>query len=252
MPFTTPDNGFFLKSGDVVNIGIDLTDKTFAVDVATVISSENDESTLQLCGGLLPQQLLTTSGSKILISKGFGRNLFQCTAQIKDIGTNGSLQIKSLKQVVVRERREYMRVDISVPVNYSLPQSQNMAKVISEWERTEECGQSHFEGVGPLQPEHKNHVNLSGGGLRFNIRDCYPCGTLLHLKIGLPGEPPAHIHTVGTVVRTSELPAAVTSEKQYSTSISFRMIAMSGRQKLVRYILDEQRKVLMQSSRNFN
>ena len=250
MPFTPPESGYFLKSGDVVNIGVDLPDMTFAVDVATVVSSENGVSTLQLCGEGFSQQPLTTSGSKVLLSKGSGRDLFQCTARIKDVGTNGSLQIESLKQVMVRERREYMRLDVSVPVDYSLPQNQNMAKVISEWERAKDCDRHHFEGIEPLPPGHRTHVNLSGGGLRFNIRDCYPCGTLLHLKIALPGERPTAIHTVGTIVRTKELPAAVTSEKQHSTSISFRMIAMNDRQKLVRHILDEQRKVLMQSSRN--
>lgn len=252
MTLTPPENGYFLKSGDVVNIGVNLPDMTFAVNVAKVIGSENGMTTLQICGEEFPQQMLTSSGSKVLLSKGSGRNLFQCTARIKDIGTNGSLQIEFLKQVEVRERREYMRVDVSVPVNYSLPQIQNMTEVISEWERAKECDRSHFEGVEPLISEHGNQVNLSGGGLRFKSRDCYPCGTLLHLKIALPGEPPVKIHTVGTVVRTSELSAAAASQKQYSTSLSFRMIAISDRQKLVRHMLDEQRKILMLSSRNYN
>jgi len=251
MPFSPPENDCFLKSGDVVNIGVELPDMTFAEDVATVISSEDGNTKLQLCGGGFPQQMLITLGAKVLLSKGNGRALFQCTARIKSAEPKGTLQIESLKRVVVSERREYVRIDVSVPVNYSLPQSQNMAKVISEWEQAKECGQSPHEESAPLLVTHKNHVNLSGGGLRFKIRDCFPCGTLLHLKIALPGTPPAHIHTVGSIIRTSELPAELSSEKQYSTSIAFRMIATSDRQKLVRHILDEQRKVLMQSSRNY-
>jgi len=251
MPFTPPDSDCILNPGDVVNIGVDLPDMTFAEDMATVISSENGESTLMLCGGGFPQHLLITSGSKVLLSKGNGRALFQCTARIKSVGPAGSLQIELLKRVAVSERREYMRVDVSVPVNYFLPQSQNMAKVISEWERAKEFSESHHEETVPLPTSHKNHVNLSGGGLRFKISDCFPCGTLLHLKIALPGDRPANIHTVGSIIRTNELPAEMSIEKQFSTSIAFRMITMSDRQKLVRHILDEQRKILMQSTKNY-
>lgn len=248
MPLTPPENECFLKPGDVVNIGIDLPDMTFAEDVATVISSANEELILQLGGGGFPRHLPITSGSKVLISRGEGRSLFQCTARLKNVGEAGRLKIESPQRVVVTERREYMRLDVAVPVNYYLPQSQNMAKVIAEWEKAKECAGKCHEDVDSLLAGQKCTVNLSGSGLRFKISDCLSYGTLLHLKIALPDEKPNHIHAIGSIIRTKELLAEKNHVEYHSTSMAFRMIDGSDRHRLIRHILEEQRKRIMQPS----
>lgn len=244
MPLTPPENDFFLKTGDVVNIGIDLPDMTFAEDVATVICSEQGELRLQLCGDGFPHHLPIISGSKILISKGEGRTLLQGVSRLKHLEAQNTLTIELPRRVIVSERREYMRLDVAVPVSYSLPQSQSMAKVIAEWENAKECNGSCHEEAGSHPTGEKHLVNLSGGGLRFKIRDCLAHGTLLHLKIALPGDKPDHIHAVGSIIRTKELPSETNQIEYHSTAMSFRMITGSDRQKLVRHILAEQRKSL--------
>lgn len=248
MPLTPSENDYFLKPGDVVSIGIDLPDMTFAEDVATVISSENDGLMLQLCGGGFPLHLPITAGSKVLISKGEGRNLFQCTARLKDVAETGALKIEFPKRVLVSERREYMRLDVAVPVNYYLPQSQNLAKVIAEWEKAKECDGKCHEEADSLLAGQKCTVNLSGNGLRFKIRDCLSYGTLLHLKIALPADKPNHIHAIGSIIRTKELLAEMNHVEYHSTAMAFRMIDGSDRHKLIRHILEEQRKRLMHPS----
>jgi len=245
MPFNPPENDYFLKPGDVVNIGIDLQDMTFAEDVATVSSSGSEGLVLQLCGDGFPQHLPMTAGVKILISKGEGRTLFQCTARLKSADALGTLRIEVPQRVIVTERREFMRLDVAVPVNYRLPQSQNMAKVIAEWEKAKECnGKCHEEAAALLDGD-KGPINLSGSGLRFNIRECLASGTLLHLKITLPNEKPNHIHTIGSIIRTKELPTEKNQVEYHSTAVAFRMIESSDRHRLIRHILDEQRKRLM-------
>lgn len=245
MPLTPPENDYFLTPGDVVNIGIDLPDMTFAEDVATVISSENEGLVLQLCGDGFPKHLPMIAGAKILISKGEGRTLFQCTARLKSAAAPGTLRIEIPRRVIVTERREYMRLDVAVPVNYHLPQSQNMANVIAEWEKAKECNGKCHEEADALLDGQKSPVNLSGSGLRFNIREWLASGTLLHLKITLPDEKPHHIHAIGSIIRTKELPTEMNNGGYHSTAVAFRMIESSDRHRLIRHILDEQRKRLV-------
>jgi len=141
-----------------------------------------------------------------------------------------------------------MRLDVAVPVQYYLPQSQNMAKAIAEWEKAKECnGKCHEEADEHLAGQ-KSPVNLSGSGLRFKIRECLSCGTLLHLKIALPDEKPNHIHAIGSIIRTKELPKEMNHGEYHSTAVAFRMIESSDRHKLIRHILEEQRKRIMHPS----
>ena len=242
MPLTPPDNDYFLKPGDVVNIGVDLPDMTFVNDFATIIRSEDRELVLQLCGSRLPQQMPMPSGSKILISRGEGQTLVQCTARLLHADEKGTMRMELPQRVVVNERRAHMRVDLPVPINYFLSQNQNMANVIAEWERAKDLNGTCHEGIEQVLAEGKNTVNLSGSGLSIKIQDYLSPGTLLHLKIALPGERPEHIHAVGSIISTKELPGEMEHERYYSTSMTFRMIESSDRQKLTRHILDEQRK----------
>jgi PilZN1 domain-containing protein/PilZ domain-containing protein len=251
MTITKSDYGSFFRPGNIVNIGIDLPDKTFAEDVATVIASDTGEILLQLCGSGFPDHLPITTGSKVLITQGEGRSLFRCSAQLKSREKPGSLRIELPENIVVSERREYMRIDVTLKVNYSIPNSQNMSKIISEWDSMKGCKGGCKQLSFTAFPPGECRVNLSGSGLRFKIPDCLSYGTLLHLKIDLPEEEPEHIHAVGSIIRTKELLAEMDRAEYYSTSMSFRMIESNDRSRLINHILNEQRKTLMQKQENY-
>jgi len=251
MPLTPPENDYFLKPGDIVNIGVDLPDMSFVNDLATIIRSEEGALVLQLCRGGFPQHMQIPAGSKILISSGAGQTLVQCTARLIQLDEKGALRIEMPRRVVVNERRTHMRVDVNVPINYFLPQNQNMANVIAEWERAKELYGTCHDGIEQVLAEGKSTVNLSGSGMSIKTQDCLAPGTLLYLRIGLPGDKPEHIHAVGSIVSIKELQGKVESEKYYATSMAFRMIESSDRQKLTRHILDEQRKKVQQHSENY-
>lgn len=251
MAATPSDYASFFRPGNIVNVGIDLPDKTFAEDVATVISSDTGEILLQLCGSGFPDHLPISAGSKVLITQGEGRSLFRCSAHLKSREKSGSLRIALPEKIVVSERREYMRIDVTLKVNYSIPNSQNMSKIISEWDAMKECRGECTEKSFSAPPPGECRVNLSGSGLRFKIPDCLSYGTLLHLKIEMQGEKPEHIHAVGSIIRTRELLAEMDRSEYYSTSMSFRMIESNDRSRLIKYILNEQRRTLMQKQENY-
>ena len=250
MPEQPSEYAAFLRPGNIVHIGVDLPDKTFAEDVATVICTDNGEIRLQLCGSGFPRHLPIISGSKILISKGEGRTLFHCTTQLKDASSEGALRIELPKKVVVSERCEQTREDVTVPVKYYLPKSQNMGRVISEWESLRGCQGGCIDEAAPILSGRKSLVNFSGNGLRFKISDCLSYGTLLHLNIELPGKNAEHIHAIGSIVRTKELLEEMNRVAYYSTSMSFKMIASSDRQRLIKHILAEQRRSLLEKKRS--
>jgi hypothetical protein len=242
MAETPPDYTAFFRPGTIVNVGVDLPDKTFAEDVARVVSSDTDEILLQLCGSGFPDHLPITAGSKVLITQGEGRSLFRCSAQLKAAEKPGSLRIAPPERIVVSERREFMRIDVTLKVDYSVPSSQNMSRIISEWDSMKECKGGCSLKSFTFTPR-ECRVNLSGSGLRFKIPECLSYGTLLHLKIELEGEDPGHIHAVGSIIRTKELLAEMDRIEYYSTSMSFRMIESNDRSRLIKYILNEQRKM---------
>lgn len=238
MPEYPSENASFLRNGDIVSVGIDLPDKTFAEDLAIVVTTKSGEILLNLCGSGFPQHLPIKAGSRVLITRGEGKSLFHSTAILKTPPADSTLNIEFPQKVTVRERREHMREDVMIPVHYYLPTSQNMNIVISEWEGLKSCQGECGKKIQPLLSDRYSRVNLSGSGLRFRIRDCLSYGTLLHLKIEL--EEPEHIHAVGSIVRTKELIPEMSHMEYYSTSMSFRMIDISDRLKLIRYILDKQ------------
>jgi hypothetical protein len=239
----TPSNYLaFFRPGNIVNVGIDLPDKTFAEDVATVVSSDSGEILLQLCGSGFPDHLPITTGSKVLITQGEGRSLFRCSAQLMSAEKPGSLRITLPEKVMVSERREYMRVDVTLKVDYSVPGSQNMSRIISEWDAMKDC-KGGCAGRNFTFTPGECRVNLSGSGLRFKIPECLSYGTLLHLKIQMEGEESGHIHAVGSIIRTKELLAEMDRIEYYSTSMSFRMIESNDRSRLIKYILGEQHKL---------
>jgi hypothetical protein len=242
MPDYPPENASFLRNGDIVNIGIDLPDKTFVEDVATVVTKADGGILLHLCGSGFPEHLPIRAGSRVLITRGEGRSLFHSIALLKDSPLKRTLSIEFPQSVTVSDRREYMRMDVMVPVRYYMPKSQDMGRVISEWEMLKNCQGECIEGFSQFMQSRESRVNLSGSGLRFKIGDCLSYGTLLHLKIKIPNETPDHIHAVGAIVRTKELIPEMDHVEYYSSSMSFRMIENSDRLKLLEHILKEQRR----------
>lgn len=244
MPDYPPENATFLQNGDLVQVGIDLPNKTFAEDLATVVATESGEILLNLCGSGFPPHLHIGAGSKVVIARGEGTALFHGTAYLKKSPVNSTITVEFPQQVIVRERREHRRSDVMIPVHYFLPSSQEMGKVIAEWEQLKGCTGKCCDKGKPLQTDNLSRVNLSGSGLRIRINDCLAYGTLLHIKIELTGQNPGHIHAIGSIVRTKELIDEIAHVEYYSTSMSIKMIDSNDRLRLIRHILDEEHRAM--------
>jgi c-di-GMP-binding flagellar brake protein YcgR len=231
----------FLRPGDMVSVGVDLPDRSFAEDQATVIASGRGEILLNLCGKGFPAHMQVDGGTRVVIARAEGRSFFHCTALLKEKPDSGSIKVTFPEMVTVRERREYTRSDVMMQIHYAYPSGQEMGLVIAEWEELRNCYGSCMGGIRPVGCIN-SRVNLSGSGLRFKIKECLSYGTLLHLKIEIPGDSAGHIHAVGSIIRTKELLPEMNRLEYYSTAMSLKMIESGDRQKLLRYIIDAQRK----------
>lgn len=247
----TPSNYLiYYRPGNQVTVGIHLPDKTFAEDSATIISITHEMICLELCGKGFPPQLPIAPGSKTVLTKLEGRTLFLRNGTLTLMTAGRCLQIQLADRVQIMERREYARTDIAVPLHYSLPASQNMGRILREWDEKKNCGgvypvEDRSDLASPGMQSGNSVANLSGSGLRFKIRDCLSYGTLLHLQINMPGKPQDQIHAVGSIVRTKELLPQMDHETYYSTSMALKVIDSNDRQKLVTYLLNEQRRTIL-------
>lgn len=231
---------------DLVTIGLHLPGISFAEDSARVMMLDGEKMRLELCGKGFPQHIPIGAGTNVVISRWEGRNLFACKGMISRPVAGRLIQLDLVGRVIVSDRREYARVDVNMNVIYSLPICQELGEIINEWEVLKRCqANCVMRSLGARHGRTKNgptRVNLSGNGLRFKIRDCLSYGTLLHLKIAIPGDLSDHIHAVGSIVRTRELLPEMELNEYYSTSMAFRVIDCQDRQKLMSYVFAEQRK----------
>jgi hypothetical protein len=248
----TSKNSVFFHPGDLLNLGINLPDRGFAEDVATVVSVDHDNIIVELCGSGFPPHLEISPGARGVITKGEGRSFYQCRTVLKETVKDRFVKLQLVEVPEIQERREYARKDVIVRIHYDLPASQDLGQVLHEWVRLKSCPDLCLErrstaAGNDLVVNGKSHsrVNLSGSGLRFKINDCLSYGTLLHLFIFFPDESDEHIHAIGSIVRTKELLQNMQHDENnayYSTSMSFRMIDRHDRNRLMQYIFNEQRK----------
>jgi len=254
MATTTPEYRRYFRPGDQVTVGLFLADKTFAEDSATVFSIDGSRLLLELCGSGFPPHLAISPGTRGVITRREGRNVFTCNGTLTAPDTCRVMELELEKNTVVGERREYARRDIDISVYYCLPAKQEMGRIIREWEALKKCpGNCLTVDLAPCRDScdgremesRKTRINLSGGGIRFKIGDCLPYGTLLHLRVTVPGEDSDHIHAIGSIVRTRELLTVMEQQAYYSTTMAVKVIDSLDRTKLVEHVLREQRLAIL-------
>jgi hypothetical protein len=253
MTDSTPEYQTYFRPGDLVSIGLHLADKTFAEDSAMVISLDHSTMQLELCGNGFPPHLVIPAGTRGVLTRLQGRTVYSCNSILKAPASGRLMSLELVEKTLVRERREYARADVNVRVCYSLPVSQEMGRIMREWEELKKCPDRCLgteprhcrnDCTGKELQDNLTRVNLSGNGLRFKIRDCLSYGTLLHLKIAIHDDRKDHIHAVGSIVRTRELLPCMEQNAYYSTSMAFRVIDSHDRKKLLEYLLAEQRRAI--------
>ncbi len=249
-----PEYRACFRPGDLVSVGLYLADTTFVEDAALILALNGGKMRLELCGNGFPPHLSAPDGSRGVITRQEGRNVLTCNGMLKGGVTGRMMLLELAGNIRVNERREYARADVAIGLAYFLPSSQEMGRIMTEWEELKKCPGCCLRGdVPPCRSDCRGRsanngmtrANFSGANLRFKIRECLSYGTLIHLKIALPDDRRDHIHAIGSVVRTRELLADMMHHDYYSTSVAFRAIDSQDRSRLVEYVLREQRRAIL-------
>lgn len=110
----------------------------------------------------------------------------------------------------MRERRKFLRLENNVAVKYS-----KALKTI---------GREYFKEVG--------NGNIGGGGIKLALKEKLSVGTILILKIDLPGDSkPLPVFATGEVVWNKKI-----EEDKYDTGIKFLKIAKRDRGRIIHYV----------------
>jgi PilZN1 domain-containing protein/PilZ domain-containing protein len=249
----------FFQATDLVTVGIHLADDSFLEDSATILSLEGDLVLLELYGRGLPPQLAAQAGAPVIVTSREGWALYRCEAALAESITGREIKLRFVGKVEVKQRREFFRMDVTIPVYYTLPSDQQLSTVLKEWGLRQQQSQNalppevdfieesfkviDWDGGKEVEPA---RVNLSGGGLRFKVRDSLAYGAMLHLDIFLPVLPLRVIQAVGSVVRSKELLLSMDRYSYFSTAMAFKFIDTRDREAIISYIFNEQRNRLRQ------
>lgn len=237
-----------------VNIGVQLTDNKFYEDTAAIKFIQGNRLQLELYGEGLSHGIVTEAGAKVVITSKEAWALCRCHAVLEKEVIGKEMDLRLISQVDVQQRREYFRLDVCIPVFYSIPRDQQLRAVFDEWN-----GKRHSRSakVSPIMLPCKDgfkvigwdngddiepcSVNLSGGGLRFKMKDPLTPGTLVNLEIFLPLVPARGIYATGVVVRSNEIQLTLDRHTYYSTGMEFKFIDEKDRETIITYIFNEQR-----------
>jgi hypothetical protein len=186
-----------------------------------------------------------------------GWAIYRCHAVLADRLKGREVRLQLVDEVIIHQRREFYRLDLEIPLLYSVPENQQLNHVRAECDLATRFSANGFPPV--FEPHGTSFkvigwesgpdilpvsANLSGGGIRFKLPFKHPIGTLVRLDLFLAGPSPRVIHTIGSVTRTSELYLNLSRTASYPTSMAFRYLERRDRDAIITHIFNQERENL--------
>lgn len=247
----------FLRPDHQVRIGFRLTDSEPAIELnAVVINIDNDIlylETFESNSGQLAQIPVGTPA--IILSS---ENWAFCRCQgVLSAAVARDFTIKLRGEPEVQQRREYFRMDVYIPIAYSVAEDQQLSVVEGMWKARRILGEfGEPPRTVPFQGSFKVldwndgqnidpcRVNLSGGGMKIKTPQAFTSGALLNLDIFLPLSPLRVIAAVGSVIRSNEIRLTLDNRPAYATAMRFVFMSEKDCEYIITYIFNEQRNSL--------
>jgi len=139
-----------------------------------------------------------------------------------------TLKVKITGELIKIQRRQYFRFDCTLPVKYRI--------VNEEGNNDPGMGETEAKAI-PLKDAVTR--DISGGGVCIALEENVEKGTVLELYIDLGKE--ENMNFVGKVVRVER--KDISEIYKYEAGIAFEAIDDKEREKIIRFIFDEQRKL---------
>jgi hypothetical protein len=213
--------------------------------------------TLELAGSEAVEEMAAEPGSDGYITFWTGWSICRCSAVLIQKICGRKICLRLTGPVVEKQTREYFRLDVSIPVCYTIPEKQILTAVHEEWAAAQALQNElsapvlaactdgfrvvRWNGQCEIAPR---PVNLSGGGLRFKTPEYVEPNSLIAIKLFPPLIPPRVIHTVAETLRCSEIVLGWEKGNKYNTAIRFHFISDKDRETIIGFIFNEQRRIL--------
>jgi hypothetical protein len=242
----------YFPVGKRVRIGIPLSGGEVFREWALTTELDQDLLEVQLSRDVLPENVQVRIGNILELRVGKEGSAFYCRAIIVSESTGNILLMRLIGNVISDELREYFRIDIYLPVLYTLLPSHNEREIRARWE---ELRLSKEIASYPPEPDETPSVkavrdkvaehaliwesllpivaNISGGGMRINIPEQVQMNELLALEIFIPTSPPRILDIVGQVVYVSD---AGGDKALHATALRFKFIDEKDRDTIIGYI----------------
>jgi hypothetical protein len=227
-----------------------------AIDVdCFVVSLEGDRLLLELSGNRSAGGLPVEPGNHVRLGFWTGWALCNCGGVFAGKTAERRIQVRLTGKVTEKQRREYFRLDVSMPLQYAIPEKQHQSDIRSEWSayrhkmqklpapvlRTHEesVKVASWNGFSNIMPQ---RINLSGGGIRFRTNEYMESRTFVAINLFLPLVSQQVIHVVAEVLRCNEIVLGLQSGTSYNTAMRFHFIDEADREAIISYIFSEQRR----------
>ncbi len=245
----------FFHAGQWVGVDIPLTDGRIFQVKALIQSLDHDLVVLHMSRDLHPEGACFHVGATFEIKLGRGLSGFRCRAIIVEENNGVLVPMRLVGDVISNDLREYFRIDIAIPLKYSIPALQDVDAAKDAWQekqgRVEAVAagdsippslQDDFTGLDPLPVV----ANLSGGGLRIRIFERLNPDTLVDLSLYLPSSASRVIDVVGQVVYVNPIYLSNGTVDRYDTAMRYLFIDEKDRDAIIRYIFTVQTQQIAQ------
>ncbi|GAM09663.1 pilZ domain protein [Geobacter sp. OR-1] len=246
----------YLRPQHQVRVGFHLADNN-VIDLNAVIISINDDILhLETFGSSTVQLSQVSAGAPAIILS--SENWAFCRCQgVFDTTVGRDFTIRLHGEPEIQQRREHFRMDVFIPICYSLPDDQQISSVEGIWKaRRMMCEFTDLPKAVPYQESVKilnwdggpdiepTRVNLSGGGLRIKAPEQYSPGAYLNMNLFLPMASIKVIDAVVSIIRSTEIRLNLDNRPAFTTAMKFVFLAERDRESIINYIFNEQRNAL--------
>lgn len=255
----TEDYAKYFLLDQQVSVGFQLEDNKFFDGHGVVLSLVRERLCVELIGNGLPPHVSLKAGAEAIlcvVSDSWG--VIRCDAMLEQEVMGDVATLRLTGSVSEQQRREYFRLDVSIPIVYGIPEEQDLKELTTIWEANR---QSRMDsGIAPIMLPYgdgfkvykwrggedlmPSSLNLSGGGIRFKMPGFVELKSYVNLDIFLPIVPSRLINVVGEVVRVRELELGWEASNIFITALHFCCIDEKDRQTIISYLFSEQRRKL--------
>lgn len=250
----------FYKEGQQVKLGVRLSSNLLRECNGEISSFAENRAKVEILGAAPKAIAALEPGARVTLSgwSGWGFYCAEAILTAKISPKEFDLRLEGVVEEI--QRREYFRLDVSLPVRVTIPDQQTITALSEQWEKRKSLHQSapsprmsatakgyraiaaHNEEILPQE------VNLSGGGLRMRMQSAVKIGSRIHVDLLLPLNPPRIISTVAETLRSSEVTLRVQQTPLFIVAMKFILIEEKDREAIIAFLFAEQRQQLQTES----